>query len=311
MKVFISWSGPESKAVALLLKPWLKMILQATEPWMSDLDIDPGSRWSQDIASELKKSDIGIICVTPENQNAAWIQFEAGALSIALNDIDRKVIPLLIGFNDRNELQSSPLDVFNNVLFNDEGMRKLVSSINSQLPNKLDDSGLRTLFDSFWPQLKAKVDKLREEGALTAAKPLTQPQMVAEILDTVRDIQRQSRSRSTSGLRVGTFGRTVEDSIRAMRSPQDDHMRNELTSHLLRDVSRLLHEFGIDGTVVLDVGHLKVITTTPLTGEQTNDVQETALNYLSIVNATSIEVDPYAVDTSLKDSEPPVDSLHG
>lgn len=300
MKVFISWSGPESKAVALLLKPWLKMILQATEPWMSDLDIDPGSRWSQDIASELKKSDIGIICVTPENQNAAWIQFEAGALSIALSDIDRKVIPLLIGFNDRSEMHSSPLDVFNNVLFDEEGMWKLVSSINSQLSNNLEGSTLRNLFDNFWPQLKVGVEKLRNDGELTTARPRTQVQMVTDILDTVRDIQRQGRLRSTSGPRPGVYGRSVEESILGMRSLQDDHMRNEMTSHLLRDVSRLLHEFGIDGTVALDGGHLRVITTTALNVEQTSDVQETVLDYLSLVNATSMEVDPYAVDTSLK-----------
>ena len=297
MKVFISWSGPESKAVALLLKPWLKMILQATEPWMSDVDIDPGSRWSQDIASELKKSDMGIICVTPENQNAAWIQFEAGALSIALNDIDRRVIPLLIGFNDRSELQSSPLDVFNNVLFDAEGMWKLVSSINSQLSNNLDESGLRTLFESFWPQLRDDVETLMDEGALTAARPRPQGQMIAEILDAVKDIQRQSR-RSTPGLRERAYGRTVEESMRSIQAPQDAHMRNELTSHLLRGVSRLLHEFGIDGTVALDGSHLRVITTIALTDEQTSRVQETALNYLSLVNATSLEVDPNAVDMS-------------
>ncbi|MDQ1623498.1 MAG: hypothetical protein QOH19_1916, partial [Actinomycetota bacterium] len=33
MKIFISWSGEESKQIALLLKPWLKKLIQTSEPW--------------------------------------------------------------------------------------------------------------------------------------------------------------------------------------------------------------------------------------------------------------------------------------
>lgn len=73
-------------------------------------------------------------------------------------------------------------------------------------------------------------------------------------------------------------------------------MRNELTSRLLRDVTGLLHEFGVKGTVALDCGQLKLITVTALTDYQASQVQETCLNYLSIVSATSLDVSPFAVD---------------
>lgn len=86
MKVFISWSGDESRQLALLLKRWLKKILQSSEPWMSEAEILPRTSWSQTIAGELQTSDFGIICITPGNRSAEWINSEAGALSIAIGE---------------------------------------------------------------------------------------------------------------------------------------------------------------------------------------------------------------------------------
>jgi hypothetical protein len=45
MNVFISWSGGYSKAVAEVLKSWLKCVLQGTNPWLSTRDINRGSDW--------------------------------------------------------------------------------------------------------------------------------------------------------------------------------------------------------------------------------------------------------------------------
>ena len=53
MKVFISWSGEKSRAVAQALREWLPYINSEIEPWMSDADIDLGKRWSDQVAKEL------------------------------------------------------------------------------------------------------------------------------------------------------------------------------------------------------------------------------------------------------------------
>ena len=94
MKIFISWSGDQSHALALALKEWIPMVLQYVEPWLSQSDIDAGERWDVKIAKELEAANYGIICVTKENAGAPWLLFEAGALAKSMED--GRVIPLLL-----------------------------------------------------------------------------------------------------------------------------------------------------------------------------------------------------------------------
>ena len=85
MKVFLSWSGARSKFLAEALRLWIPRVIQSVKPWMSDEDISAGARWSKDLSLQLSEAKLGIICVTPENQNNPWLLFEAGALSKTLD----------------------------------------------------------------------------------------------------------------------------------------------------------------------------------------------------------------------------------
>ena len=95
MKVFISWSGDRSQALAQALREWLPMVLHYVEPWLSQSDIEAGERWANEVAKELDASKFGIICITRENITSPWILFEAGALAKFMQE--GRVIPLLLG----------------------------------------------------------------------------------------------------------------------------------------------------------------------------------------------------------------------
>ena len=78
MRVFISWSGELSKVVGAEVRDWLPLVLQGLDVFMSDVNIDSGTRWFESIGTNLKDSEFGIIVVTRENQVRPWLLFEAG-----------------------------------------------------------------------------------------------------------------------------------------------------------------------------------------------------------------------------------------
>lgn len=83
MSVFISWSGKNTKSymVAVALRRWLEQVVQGCNPWVSTQDIDAGERWGTELFTQLDNHNVGIICVTKENQAEPWLNFEAGALA--------------------------------------------------------------------------------------------------------------------------------------------------------------------------------------------------------------------------------------
>src|SRR6266481_2548978 len=79
-KIFISWSGEQSRFVAAELRHWISKVIQTVDPWMSEIDINAGARWMPEIEQALAESKFGISCVTAANRNAPYLLFEAGAI---------------------------------------------------------------------------------------------------------------------------------------------------------------------------------------------------------------------------------------
>jgi hypothetical protein len=156
MKVFVSWSGEASHQVADALSDWLPNVIQAVEVFFSPDDIGKGSQWFGKLGEELEQSDFGILCLTPENLNAPWLLYEAGAIGKRLEE--SRVVPLLIGLNPED--LDDPLRQFNGATLKKGEIRKLVAAINRQLgDNKLPQKQLKAIFDVFWPQLQPKLRK--------------------------------------------------------------------------------------------------------------------------------------------------------
>jgi hypothetical protein len=153
MKVFISWSGPLSHKIALILHDWLPSVIQAVEPFLSSEGTDKGSRWFNELSKELQDTGYGIICLTPDNLNAPWILFEAGALSKVIGS--SRVCPLVTQLSP-SDLQG-PLAQFQATLLNKDDMRKLVKSINSALAEKgLNVTLLDKVFDRWWDEFEKR-----------------------------------------------------------------------------------------------------------------------------------------------------------
>jgi hypothetical protein len=92
MKVFLSFSGEMSHNVASELHKWLLKVIQSVKAFISE-DIEKGKPWYDQIGDELNRTTYGIICVTPYNFKAPWINFEADAISKAVQS--SRVTPFL------------------------------------------------------------------------------------------------------------------------------------------------------------------------------------------------------------------------
>ena len=184
MKVFLSWSGNRSKAVAELLSEWLSCVIQAVRPWISTRDLDRGALWFGEINDQLQETTIGIICLTQENRARPWILFEAGALAKGLST--SRVCTFLIDLDPRDV--EDPLAQFNHTLPTKEGFHSLVKTLNSALgSNGLDIRTLDQVFETYWPQLEDRFSfTLHQTVSAEPAKPRDKEDILGEILENTR-----------------------------------------------------------------------------------------------------------------------------
>ncbi len=188
-KVFISWAGPHSKQVALVLREYLPQFIQALDPWMSEEDILKGERWSPAIAKQLEGSKVGILCITPDNLKRPWLLFEAGALAKSMDD-DTRVCPFLhrVGKSDVEQ----PLGMFQATSDERDDVLKLLKALNVCCSDDpVPENQLSDQFDRVWPEMEAKLNAIeipdRESIADTAR---TADDKIGEILSLVRSLKR-------------------------------------------------------------------------------------------------------------------------
>jgi hypothetical protein len=188
VSVFIGWSGPRSKAVALALKDWLPQVIQAATPWVSE-SMDRGAQWFATIGKHLMAAHYGLMCITPENARQQWVLFEAGAL--ALRTSEQLACPYLLDLGPA-ELDG-PLGQLQAATANKDGTWKVVETINRLLDDgtQLPGERLQKSFDTWWPELEAKLGEARQIATATAAVPSRSLEdKLDEVLEIVRLMQR-------------------------------------------------------------------------------------------------------------------------
>lgn len=192
MKVFVSWSGARSRAVAELLCDWIKCVIQATRPWISTRDIDRGALWFSEINDQLMDTTVGIVCITQENKNKPWILFEAGALAKGLTS--NRVCTFLVDLKPSDI--EDPLAQFNHTLPDREGVWDLIRTLNNSLGDDgLDEKILSQVFDTYWGQFESKfkvIIKQPYESEKTEAR--TEKNLLAEILENTRFLSQRIRT---------------------------------------------------------------------------------------------------------------------
>jgi hypothetical protein len=189
MKIFISWSGDKSKAVAAELRKWIPAVLQFVDLYFTPDDVEKGMRWANDISQELETSDIGILCLTPENLHSDWLIFEAGAIS--KNVGTSRVCPILFDVNPIDI--TGPLTQFQHTIFNKKDIRKLLYAINN-LSNdrKLSEAIFDSVFEKWWPDLESSIKNVYvTDDRRIKNKMRTDSDVIEEILNLVRYISKQ------------------------------------------------------------------------------------------------------------------------
>ncbi len=142
--------------MALILRDWLPDVLQSIVPYVSSEDIDKGKSWEAEIAKELDCSNYGILCLTKENINEPWINFEAGALSKQIGK--SFVSPFLLNVG-RSEV-SEPVQRFQSTIFDKADVRKLIASLNKSCVPALSEDRVNKMFSLLYPRLEEELKSL-------------------------------------------------------------------------------------------------------------------------------------------------------
>jgi TIR domain len=150
VKVFISWSGEHSHAVALVLRDWLQAVLHHVEPLVSSEDIQKGALWGPAIATELDATTFAILCIVPGNVAEPWLVFEA-AIWRGLGST--RVAPFLVGV-ERKDVRG-PLSLFQSTVFDKDDVRKLFHSVNKSSASPVDGGKVDRTFDACWSTFAA------------------------------------------------------------------------------------------------------------------------------------------------------------
>ncbi len=233
MKIFISWSGKRSQAIAQAFREWLPNILQYAQPYFTPDDIDKGMRWASEIAGQLEESKVGLLCLTKENLSAPWLMFEAGAISKSLTG--SRLCPILFGVDQAQV--SGPLSQFQNAVYSKDEVLKFVKSVNAQASvHALSDAQLSAAFDVWWPKLEPKI-----EAALSAkfdeasAKTRSPSEIAEETLGLVRALAAREQANATIPMShwsvlwdlATEYGQeTLRNSLNADQSAQLDQLRS-------------------------------------------------------------------------------------
>jgi hypothetical protein len=213
MKIFLSWSGQQSHAIAKAFSIWLPRVIQAVKPWFSP-DIEKGAKWSAELDKALKGTSFGIVCLTPNNLPSPWLHYEAGALS---KTEGTRVWTFLHGGLSPGDI-APPLGSFQATTAEKSEVFKLIHSINERLKevsgDGLTDGVLNDVFEDAWPKLNNYFGQIKYGRTEAGQTPVrNERELLEEILELVRGYQVQVEHIKNEIASPNYFSRSLQSGI--------------------------------------------------------------------------------------------------
>lgn len=191
MKVFICWSESRSLNLAKELKILLRRIIQALDPWISEVDIQAGERWNHALAAELESAQFGLVCLTPENVKSEWLHFEAGALAKSVED--GRLVPILFGLQPA-EL-GPPLSQFQLILPSRESFEKLFMTLYKALESpQISPDEIKESLNTHWAAFQDEIQEIMSTQDKNPEPVRDEREILEEVLTLVRGIEKRESS---------------------------------------------------------------------------------------------------------------------
>lgn len=210
LKIFVSWSGAQSKEIALALKSLLMDVSDLFRPFVSDRDIESGSRGLNVVAEELQGTRLGIVVVTADNHMKPWLNFEAGALSKTL-DPNTRVIPLLFGIKGTDLPSGSPLVQFQYREYTKDSLSTILSELSAVAG--VNDSLVQNRYLSAWNLMEIGVTSALDQSA-DETPTRSNTEMLEEVLNLVRGLRNSGEHGSPGDTQPVTFIRVRSSLLR-------------------------------------------------------------------------------------------------
>lgn len=245
MKVFISWSGERSHRIALLMREWIQVVIQAADAWISGEDVTPGALWLSQF-DNISGSTNSIVCLTNENKESPVLLYETGVATAMLGTLSSYL--LLIDLKPIDV--KGPLAQLNHVEPTKEGMLRLLSNINNNTAeySKLKEDILNKTFEVFWPNFELSFNSILAETEIHSAPKVVRndSDILSEILELSRRLDKRVgalEAKSSSDLEEIVGSKRSEEGLLSANVPVDYYIkfwlaRDRKVEVLLSEVAR-------------------------------------------------------------------------
>ena len=187
MQIYISWSGPASYKVALLLRDLIHTILPGVEVWVSAEDIKDGARWSPDLVRILDQSSFKILCADPSNHQTNWFNFEVGAIAKSTPKWHIKVFLTSLKPGDLR----GPIASYQTVRLDKEDMRRMLEDIHANIPSvQISKPEMVENLGYEWPDFQKAVKNIHLEpvSSTLQVEPKTVKRSIEPALEYIDEV---------------------------------------------------------------------------------------------------------------------------